>query len=207
MLVLAALTGCAGEPAEPLPAAEPARPQRAQLGWREVYGESSERLVFTVDSLAVLENGWQASVAVENATQSRFAVASGAGALAQAFGLMLFPNGDLEELERLNRAGELPAIRGARTFTPPLPRSLGPGERWQGTIAARGSLPAGAFVRVVFGAFVADGDPPEGLEEQVVWITDHAHRLQPAAGHATSVAKAGSLASAARSGSPAAISR
>ena len=54
---------------------------------------------------------------------------------------------------------------------------LQPGIEWRGTISAPGKLPAGAYVRVVFGPFVAASEPPEGLQSPVVWITDHAHRL------------------------------
>lgn len=172
------LAGCGGDEASELEAANPAQPQRATLGWSESYGEPGARIVFRVDSFAVIDEGWRAAIAVENDSSARYAVGTGSS-LDRAFGLMLFPNGDLRELERLNRAGELPPIRAARTFVPPLPEVLEPGGRWQGTISARGSLPAGAWVRLVFGAFEAIGEPPEGLEEQVVWITDHAHRLRP----------------------------
>ena len=55
--------------------------------------------------------------------------------------------------------------------------ALAPGATWSGEISARGSLPARAWVRLSFGAFVAVGDPPEGVEPRVVWITDHAYPL------------------------------
>ena len=53
------------------------------------------------------------------------------------------------------------------------------GETWKGRISARGALPAGAFVRIVFGPFIAVADPPKGMDERVIWITDHALELGP----------------------------
>ena len=46
-------------------------------------------------------------------------------------------------------------------------------------MSANGALVADSWVRVVFGTLIAAGKPPEGLEEVVVWITDHAYRLRP----------------------------
>ncbi len=53
----------------------------------------------------------------------------------------------------------------------------GPGQTWKGTIAAPGALAGGLWVRLSFGPFTSVGDPPEGAQPQVVWFTDHAHRL------------------------------
>jgi hypothetical protein len=198
--------GCGGDEETPLPDAGPAPPQRATLGWQEVYGDPGARLVFRVDSLAVEENGWRAAISVRNESKARFAVASGSASLDRSFGLMLLPTGDLRELDRLNSAGQLPPIREAQRFTPPLPGVLEPGGSWHGEIAAGGALPAGSWARVVFGAFVAMGEPPPGLQDRVVWITDHAHRLAPGP-QPTSVRNSGSPASDAKSVSPAAMSR
>ena len=38
---------------------------------------------------------------------------------------------------------------------------------------------AGSYARVTFGTLIAVGNPPEGLSEMVVWITDHAYHLRP----------------------------
>ncbi len=184
----------------------PAPPQEATLDWRETYGEPGGRLVFRVHSLAVDADGWRAQVAVKNDSQTQFTVATGPSSLDQAFGLLLLPTGDLRELDRLNQANELPPVRQAERFDPPLPGVLTPGATWRGTMAARGSLPGGIWTRVVFGAFVTIDKPPPGLQERVIWITDHAHRLKPGA-QPTAARKSGSSASAAKSASPAAISR
>ena len=37
---------------------------------------------------------------------------------------------------------------------------------------------AGSWARVVFGTLVAVGKPPEGLDEQLIWITDEAYQLE-----------------------------
>ena len=198
--------GCGAATDGPIPDARPAPPQSATLGWQEVYGDPGARLVFNVSSLAVTPRGWQADVSVENQSKVRFAVATGKTSIDSSFGLMILPTGDHRELDRLNTAGELPAVRQAETIEPPLPGVLEPGETWTGTLAANGALPGGSWARVVFGAFVAMGKPPTGLQDRVIWITDHTHLIERAR-QATSVVNSASSARAAKSPSPAAISR
>lgn len=175
-----AAAGCAGAEPQPLPAAEPAPPQRAELNWVESTGDPGARVVFRVGELEVLADGWRVAISITNDTTTQFSVGDPKAALDRRFGLMLFPTGDVSELERRNRAGDLPEIRAADVYEPPLPLVLEPGRTWSGTISAPGSLAAGTFVRVVFGALVPVGDPPRGLPEVLVWITDHAYRLQAA---------------------------
>ena len=163
------------------PAAETSRaasPQAAELGWRETYGPPGEQLVFSVDSLAVVENGWRVRLGVENGTSIPYELGDPRATLDRSFGLMLFSTGDLEELQARNTEGTLPAVRPADEYDPALPLVLEPGDSWAGTISAGGSLVASSWVRVVFGALVAVGTPPEGLDDQVVWITDNVHRLR-----------------------------
>jgi hypothetical protein len=107
----------------------------------------------------------------------RYAVRDPDSSLAQQFGLMLFQTGDLRQLEQLNRAGELPAVRKAEVFHPELPLVLSPGQTWRGVISAPGALAAGRWVRVVFGMLAPIGTGPPGLREQLIWITDHAYQL------------------------------
>jgi hypothetical protein len=176
-LALGLVAGCGGDDSEPLPQAVPAPPQRADLGWEESYGEPGARMVFRVRELEVVPDGWRAAISITNDTKVRYAVGDPKASLDRRFGLMLFPTGDVRELEQRNRAGELPEIRAAEEYEPPLPLVLEPGATWTGTISARGSLPAGLYARVVFGALVPVGESPEGLPDVLVWITDHAHRL------------------------------
>lgn len=169
------------EPAEtepPVPSVA-AGPQTAELGWRETYGPPGERFVFLVDSLEVTEGGWRARVGIENRTSIPYSVGDPRATLDRAFGLMLFPSGELEELERRNTGKSLPAVRAARVYRPPLPEILEPDATWTGTISASGSLVAGSWARVVFGALIAVGKPPEELQERIVWITDSAYQLEP----------------------------
>jgi hypothetical protein len=155
-----------------------AGPQSADLDWRETYGEQGEQLVFTVDSLEVLREGWRARVGIENDSSVAYELDDPRATLDRSFGLMLFSSGAQKELEELNESGELPAPRPATDFAPELPNILEPGASWHGEMSAPGALVAGSWARVVFGTLVAVGKPPEGLAEQVVWITDHAHRLE-----------------------------
>jgi len=172
-------SGCGSEPGpdrQGTPVA--AGVQRAELDWVERFPETGPALVFTTTAFAVTADGWNADVAIENETGISWELGSNAIAVEQAFGVMLFETGELDEVERRNADSELPGLRAARTFSPALPLTLAPGERWEGTISAPGSLGVGRFVRIVFGALTAVGDPPEGLERHVVWITDGAYRLR-----------------------------
>jgi hypothetical protein len=155
-----------------------AGPQSAELGWRETYGKPGQQLVFSVDRLDVLAGGWRVHLSVENDTAVAYEIGDPQATLDRAFGLMLFSTGDISELEERNRSGTLPEARRATRYEPRLPAILEPRALWEGTISARGALVAGSWVRVVFGALIAVGKPPDELEEQIVWITDHAHRLR-----------------------------
>lgn len=162
---------------EPTPSVV-AGPQAASLGWRETHGSGKERLVFTVARLEVTETGWTARIGVGNESSVGWELAPGAMPDG-TFGLQQFQTGELEELEERNREGTLPAVRPAERYSPELPGILEPGASWEGSISARGSLIAGASVRVVFGTLVAVGKPPPELPENLVWITDSAYELKP----------------------------
>jgi hypothetical protein len=172
-----ALGGCgtAETGGQPVPRAQPAEPQRAELDWRESYpAAAGERLVFEVRTLAVTADGWSAAVAVTNRTPFRFEVDSGPADY--GFGLMLFADNDLKALEEANREGRLPAIREATTIEPSPPRFLQPRQTWRATLSAPGSLAEGSWVRVVFGTFFGQDDAPDAFK-RVVWFTDRSHRL------------------------------
>jgi hypothetical protein len=171
------LGGCAASEPEPRPLPPPraAEPQHAELGWRELVADEKDgELVFEVDELDVTETGWSARIAVSNRTSTAFDVETGPGDY--SFGLMLFATGDLKAAEKANREGRLPAIRRATRIVPAPPSVLRPGTTWRATLSAPGSLAAGSWVRVVFGAFLGRDDPPEELR-RVVWFTDRSHRL------------------------------
>jgi hypothetical protein len=145
--------------------------QTAVLGWRETTGEPGEQLVFSVDTLRVLEDGWRVDLALENRTGTSYRVLS---TQLQPFGLMVLATGSFEEFEQLARDGALPAVRPAVRYEPQLPDVLEPGDSWRGTISAPGALVATSYVRVVFGGLVSVVTPRESM----AWITDHAHQLR-----------------------------
>jgi hypothetical protein len=149
-----------------------AGPQKKALGWREVAGEEGEQLVYTVNSLEVLEDGWRAKVSVTNQSSVSYRFAS---TLEQPFGLMVFSSGNYERLEEQNQSGTLPTVRPATTYAPELPTVLEPGDSWVGTISAPGALVANGWVRVVFGGLVSVVQP----RDVIVWISDHTYRLKP----------------------------
>jgi hypothetical protein len=149
-----------------------ASPQRATLGWREVAGEAGEQIVFSVDTLEVLADGWEVKLSVENRSTTSYKVAS---TLEQPFGLMVLSSGEYGELEEKNESGTLPTVRPATRYEPRLPAVLEPGDSWVGTISAPGALVADGWVRVVFGALVSVVQPRDVL----AWISDHTYRLLP----------------------------
>lgn len=155
-----------------------AGPQEATLDWVETYGPAGQHVVFSVDMLEVTETGWRAHIGIDNRTEIGWELAPDATPEG-SFGLQLFETGDSEELDERNRRGTLPAVRAATDYEPELPRILEPGASWNATMSARGSLVAGSWARVVFGTLIAVGKPPEGLNDTVVWITDHAYQLKP----------------------------
>ncbi len=155
-----------------------AGPQKADLGWRETYGSPGEQIVFTVDSLEVTETGWRARIGVENSSSVAWELDPGATSDG-TFGLRLFTTGNPDELDKRNKEGSLPAVRAATRYKPELAPILEPEASWEGEMSANGALVADSWVRVVFGTLIAAGKPPEGLDEVVVWITDHAYRLRP----------------------------
>jgi hypothetical protein len=177
-LVLAAvllLAGCGGGELEQVKPVRAAEPKRVELGWRESYPSTGERLVFVVEALEITKRGWSADIAVTNSTEIPFEL----GAIPEplAFGLMLFATGNLDELEQAAEAGRLPAPRLATRIEPAPPNELAPDQTWRATISAPGSLADGAFVRVSFGPLRARGEPPAGMEPVVHWITDRSYRL------------------------------
>jgi len=176
LLAVVLLTGCAAEAeTEPVPPARATEPQHVELGWRESYPSSGEQLQFGVDALDVRSNGWSVEIRVTNATSRTFWLGINRAEL--SYGLMLFATGDLAELEEANREGRLPPVRLAAKLKPPPPDVLEPGATWRATLSAPGSLADGSYVRVVFGPLRVVGEPPEGMEPVVLWITDRSHRL------------------------------
>jgi len=148
-----------------------AGPQRATLGWREFAGEVGEQLVFSVETLEVLSDGWTVRLSIENRSTTSYRVAT---TLEQPFGLMVLSSGNYDELMEQNESGTLPTVRPATDYAPPLPAVLEPGDSWVGTISAPGALVANGRVRVVFGALVSVVDP----RDVIGWISDHTYRLR-----------------------------
>jgi hypothetical protein len=175
LLALALLAGCGEAPPQPFVPARAAEAQHLELGWRETYPAARKRLVFLVDDLDVTLDGWSARVAVTNETGVPFETGGEPAEL--SYGLMLFANGDLEELDRAASGNALPAVRKATRIEPALPAVLEPGATWHGRLSAAGSLADGSWARVVFGPLRARRAPPQGIEPVVLWITDSAHRL------------------------------
>ena len=178
LIALLVLSGCGTvEPTqtEPVELGRPAEPQRVELGWLERYPDSGPGLRFTVGALQVTGEGWSVEIAVTNKTGVPFEVGQYPAEL--AFGLMLFTTDDVAELDQDARDGRLPTIRRAATIDPEPPVTLAPNATWRATLSAPGSLADGTWVRVSFGPFRAQSDPPNEMEPVIVWITDRSHLL------------------------------
>ena len=179
-VALGILSGCRSEEnGSTTPPASAAGPQSAELGWEERSPPSGPALVFRVHRFAVTQSGWEAEVGIENRTAVGWQLGTDRVAVEQSFGVMLFASGDLDEVEQRGRDGDLPGLRPAQTFEPSLPERIAPGGRWRATVAAKGSLASGRYLRVVFGPLSAEGEPPEGMPDDFVWITDHTYLLKP----------------------------
>lgn len=173
------LSGCASDNATVSQTVTAASPQEAAVEWAERTPAQGPALVFHVHRLAVTETGWRAELEIRNETSVAWELGTDPIAVARSFGIMLFATGELAEVDDRGADGDLPGLRSARRFDPRLPDRLEPRERWRGTVAADGALAADRYLRVVFGPLVARSDPPDGLPEQFVWITDHAYELRP----------------------------
>ena len=111
LLAVLLLTGCGAAPkTEPIPPARAAEPQHVELGWRESYPSTGERLRFAVDALDVRPEGWSVEIARHERDAAR-TFELGVNQAQLSFGLMLFATGDLAELEEANREGRLPPVR------------------------------------------------------------------------------------------------
>ncbi len=177
LVTAAVVSGCASETVT-VPTTIKAPPQTARLDWKERYPSAQPALVFGVSRFTVTREGWKADISVQNTSNVAWTVGDPSIGPELAFGVVLFPNDDLDDLERRNRNRDLPALRAATTYVPALPERIDPGETWQGTIAAPGALAGGLWVRLSFGPFGSVGDPPEGAQTPVVWYTDHAYHLE-----------------------------
>ena len=147
------------------------------LWWRETFGPPGQKLVFEVERLRVMRDGWKAWVRMTNKTSVAYEVGDPRATIDRSFGLMLFETGTAAELE-----SETPKERCRAPPRDPVPAGapmiLESKGSWHGVISAPGSLVAGSWVRVVFGTLTAIGSTGDVLEDRVVWITDHAYRLR-----------------------------
>jgi hypothetical protein len=198
MLVVVSLTamvaaGCAKstKPFVPIAAAPP---QSANVGWTESFPADGPALIFRVGTIRVRSGGWEADISIENQTEQRYEIPP-ATSPKRSFGVLIFANDDLDELDRRSRDGALPTLREAQAAIPDIPPVIAPGERWTGTIAAAGSLPAGQWLRVEFGPLTAmSKDASKSAGDPFTWITDHAYRLSGAQAGVTATIAAAALA-------------
>jgi hypothetical protein len=130
--------------------------ERAKVGGKPAIG-------FRVESFVTRTSGgnhaWAVVGSITNRTSKPLRVSD-------QFGLVLFR--DAATIDP--REGKLmPAL----AFSPPVPKVLAPGKTWRGSFGGAGTLPKGAYVRVLFGWF--SGPALEG-KHGFNWLTDHVQR-------------------------------
>ena len=176
-----ALAGCsATDTATTVPTSIAAPPQTAELDWVEPYPAKSPALVFSVASFTVTKEGWSANVSVENRSDVGYKIVDRNDEAALGFGVMLFPTGNQEDLDRLNKRLELPTLRPATSSEPALPVVLERGATWSGTISARGALAGGLWVRICVRAVL--GRRGRAAGNAVAGELDHRPRVPPGGG-------------------------
>src|SRR5262245_54794534 len=88
-LVAAVAAGCGSSTIADTPVPRAAQVQTAPLDWVEYVGPSGSRLVVSVRSFSVTQDGWRADVAVTNETSSTFAIDRDSDSPDFGFGVML----------------------------------------------------------------------------------------------------------------------
>ena len=102
------LAGCGAAPSSSRSTlARAAEPQRAELDWRESYPSTGQRLLFAVDSLDVTQEGLVGRHRGDERDDDPVRPRSRSGPTC-SFGLMLFANDSLDELEAAADDGRLP---------------------------------------------------------------------------------------------------
>lgn len=148
--------------------AAPASARTIRLGWTEktpapYYGYIA--MTFNVRSVTVTPSGWSVRAEMINRSGKRITFRRGTSYFPRrvGFGLRVPVKREVGRPSYVERS--------ATTFSPQLPQSLAPGQRWSGRFSGRGSLPRGKPIAVTFGVFLVNGTDPFS------WTTQRQFRL------------------------------
>jgi SAM-dependent methyltransferase len=155
-----------------------AAPQTLDLGWRSGCGPRGHVVDVRFRRLELRRTGWRVSAGIDNRTGLTLQIARPHVRRGTFFGLAVFRSAAAGEVSRRAAAQALHPPLVAARFIPPLPRTLRPGQRWEGSFTGRGRIPSGRFVRVVVGRFTITGRPPRGLYRGFLCVSDRARRVR-----------------------------
>lgn len=137
------------------------------LNWTESNrGANRPLMIFTVRSITLTGARWSVRASVTNRSRKTIRITQANLQFhppEYGFGLLVPPRPCAPGVYC-----EWPYL-GATQFRPRLPSALRPGQNWTGVFSGRGTLPRRRLLPIVFGRFVADGEPFH-------WITQHTFR-------------------------------
>jgi hypothetical protein len=166
-------SSCGGEDS----GVEYAGPQTIPVNFVELDGNPGGRFRIEVRKLSLTERRWTVYAAVTNHTTATWWVTRPHFPGQTKFGLYASADADSRFIRAQFAAGRTTPPLLADRFSPPLPRHFTPGRRWTGAFSGYGRIPRERWVRFAFGRFQTNGDPPAGLPDGLMVVTDRAVRV------------------------------
>lgn len=173
LMLVVALSGCGQDRR----AAEWVSPQTIVFSGGSDCGSGDLQVELRVTQLVVRPRSWRVDATVTNRLGRLVGISLPHRRDRARFGLVVLDSSDVAEVEQRARNSALSRGFVADAFEPALPRVLREGEAWAGSFSGPGRLPAGKYVRVLFGRFTLSGDLPSGLIRRFSCVTDYAPRL------------------------------
>jgi hypothetical protein len=155
-----------------------ARPQTANLNWRENCGTRADPIPISTRRLVVEKGVWRVALSFRNRTRVTLFVIRPHFPGGTYFGLEPFRTSSWREvLERAETGAGAKPRTLAEHFSPSLPRLLPPGRGWSGEFSGRAALPADVPIRIVLGRFMPDGPALTELPDAFLCISERVIRL------------------------------
>ena len=141
-----------------------------RVGWIEnvSLGNAPPVLVFRVRSIEVGPKGFTIATSFTNRSRQALRLPTGTMRSPKNFGLGVYTDA---VSVRIEDPGQY--LLHATRFSPALPRMLGAGETWSGTMSGNVPPRARRWLRVVFGVFFWRGKPPAGFGPFFAYATSH----------------------------------
>jgi hypothetical protein len=141
-----------------------------RVGWNEkVFLDGAPPvLVFRVRSIEVGPNGFKVAVSFTNRSKQALNLPAGTLRSPRNFGLGVYTDA---VSVRIEDPGQY-LLRATR-FEPALPRVLGAGQTWSGTMSGSDPPRSRRWLRVLFGVLFWRGKPPPGFGPFFAYATTH----------------------------------